>query len=461
MKKINFKNHWMRKATALLMVVVLLSSCEQKWIDPEINIDPDSPGDVPISLLLPAIEQAIGFTLLGNDAVRPTNIWMQLMDGVDRQSFTQARYQITPADMDNYWGSMYTDALINAKIMMDKAVEQETPQNEGVAKVLLACSLGIGTDLFGDIPWSDALKGGEGVIQPEFDSQQEVYNTIFDLLSEAINDLGQDDALGILQDVIFDGDADAWIAAAYALTARAHLQLSEVNGDFAAALSAVDNAISSVDGDMLVPFDAANPNPLQQFMQYRTDIRMCQTLLDELEATSDPRIPFYFAEDGNGGYSGSEPTSQNGDASYPGPFLASQTSPTVIISYAEVKFIEAEAAFRSGATGRALTAYQEGVAASLEQVTGAVDADWMADNIDGEGSLTLEKIIMQKRHALVGQLQPFSDWRRTGIPALTLVPGATKTEIPRRLPYGQGELIYNPDNVPAVASVIDPVWWDQ
>jgi hypothetical protein len=234
-----------------------------------------------------------------------------------------------------------------------------------------------------------------------------------------------------------------------------------VNGDFAAALSAVDNAISSVGGDMLVPFNASNNNPLYQFMEQRTDVRMCQTLLDELEATSDPRIPYLFAEDGEGGYSGSAPASQNANASWPGPYLASEDSPVVLISYAEVKFIEAEAAFRSGASARALTAYQAGVAASLEQITGDVDADWMAANIDNESSLTLEKIMMQKRHALVGQIQPFADWRRTGLPALTVVAGATQTAIPRRMPYPQGELIYNPDNVPDIASVLSPVWWDQ
>lgn len=461
MKKINFKTHWMRKVAALMLVAVLISSCDN-WIDTELNVDPDAPGDVPISLLLPAIQQSIGFTVLGNDAVRPTNILMQLMDGVDRQSFTQARYQLLPSDVDNYWGSLYTDALINAQIMLDKAEEQNSPQNMGVAKVLLAYSLGIGTDLFGDIPWSDALKGGEGVIQPQYDTQQDVYNTIFDLLSGAISDLGQDDELGINQDVIYGGDPDAWIAAAYALTARAHLQLSEVNGDFAAALSAVDNAISSVGGDMLVPFDASNNNPLFQFMEQRTDVRMCQTLLDELEATSDPRIPFLFAEDAAGGFSGSEPAGQNADASWPGPYLASAASSVVMISYAEVKFIEAEAALRSGNGNRAVEAYKAGVAASMDMM-GADGADWIAANIENEtaGSITLEKIIMQKRHALVGQLQPFADWRRTGIPDLTVVSGATQNAIPRRMPYPQGELIYNPDNVPDVVSVLSPVWWDQ
>ncbi len=111
---------------------------------------------------------------------------------------------------------------------------------------------------------------------------------------------------------------------------------------------------------------------------------------------------------------------------------------------------------------RAVQAYKDAVAASLNQIAGEVDADWFATVIESEsaGTISLEKIIMQKRIALVGQIQPFSDWRRTGIPSLALVPGATKTEIPRRFPYAQGEIIYNADNVPAVGSIIVPVWWD-
>ncbi len=214
---------------------------------------------------------------------------------------------------------------------------------------------------------------------------------------------------------------------------------------------------------MLVPFEAANPNPLNQFMVERGDIRMCETFLNELNATSDPRISPYFADDADGGISGSPPAGEIEAASPPGAYLASQTTPIVLMSYAELKFIEAEAALSTDAA-RAATAYQEGVTASLAQIAPGVDAtDWLAANIDNEsaGTITLEKIIMQKRIALVGQIQPFSDWRRTGIPAMSLATGATKTEIPKRFPYAQGEIIYNADNVPAVGSIIVPVWWDQ
>ena len=133
------------------------------------------------------------------------------------------------------------------------------------------------------------------------------------------------------------------------------------------------------------------------------------------------------------------------------------------MSYAELKFIEAEAAFMTGDNATAKAAYDEGVTASITKVTGsAPDSAFTADVIDAvtEGNITLEDIIMQKRHATVGQIQPFSDWRRTGIPSLQIANGAVLTGIPRRFPYPQGEIIYNPDNVPDIGSILSPIWWD-
>lgn len=465
MKKRNFKTHWIVKAGAMIMLVAFISSCE-KWIDPELNVDPDLPGDVPMSLLVPAIQQTMGFSLLGNNSVRTTNIWMQFYDGVARQSLTESRYQLTAADVNAVWDNVYTELLMEAKVLAEKAVEEESPHNEGMANVITAYALGVMSDLFGDIPYSDGLKGMEGVLEAEFDTQQEIYNSIFSLLDDGIAKLGQaDDPIGIDGDAIYGGDVDAWIAAAHAIYARAQLQLSKVNGSsaYSGALAHIADAIASNAGDMEVPFESANQNPVYQFMEQRTDIRVCQTFLDELSATSDPRIPFYLAENEDGELVGCVLGSQNESASWPGDYMAAEDASVVLMSYAEVKFIEAEALLQTGDSDGAATAYNAGVLASLEKVTGTADQDWMdANNVSKTGaSITLTDIIMQKRAALVGQIQPFSDWRRTGIPTLTMAPSATKTEIPRRFPYSQDETIYNPDNVPSIGSIIDPVWWDQ
>jgi len=463
MKKLSFITHRVLKAGLISALAAFISSCG--WIDTELNVNPDEPGDVPMSLLVPGIQQNMGFILMGNNSVRTTNMWMQLYDGVSRQSHSEARYQLTPADVNNYWQSLYTEELMNAKILTDKAVEEGSPHNEGLGKILTAYSLAVATDLFGDIPYSDALKGAEGVMQAKYDTQEQIYNTIFSLLDDAIAKLGAaEEPVGIEGDVIYGGDAAAWINAARAIKARAELQLSKQNGTTAYnnALALVDAFSSSAD-DMEVPFETANPNPVFQFMQDRTDIRICQTWLDELESTNDPRIPFYVALDENGEYTGSEAGAENEAASYLGDYMAGNTAPVVLMSYAELKFIEAEAALMTGDADRAATAYKAGVAASVAKVTGAANQEWLDANIETEtgGTITLEKIIMQKRHALVGQVQPFSDWRRTGIPTLSLVIGATTTEVPRRFPYSQEEIIYNPDNVPSYGTITNRVWWDQ
>ena len=189
---------------------------------------------------------------------------------------------------------------------------------------------------------------------------------------------------------------------------------------------------------------------------------MCQSFIDEREPTTDPRLPYLVAETEDGSIYGSVPGGQDETASWPGDYLAAPDAPVVLMSYAEVKFIEAEALLASDPAGAA-EAFNEAVLASVTKITGEDGTEWMdANNITASaGNITLENIIMQKRIALAGQIQPFSDWRRTGIPELEMSIGATKTEIPRRFPYSQDEMIYNPDNVPSIGSIIDPVWWDE
>lgn len=471
MKKFNINTLKSLKVAALIVIAVFMTSCE-KWIDTDLNVDPDSPSVVPNSLLLPTIQQSLGFHLSGNNAVRTTNIWMQMIDGTSRQSFTEARYQLTAADVNTLWGSVYTEVLMNGKILINQAEEQGSPYNAGIAKVLVAYTLGTLTDLYGDIPYSDALNGESNVTTPQYDSQQEIYNSIFTLLDAAIVDLSKDETenlIAVQSDVIYGGDIASWIAAANAIKARHTLQLSKKNGAsaYTDALALVGSAIASNAGDMEVPWETANANPIYQFMDQRTDVRMCATLIDPMLAINDPRLPYYSSDlDVNGdvvGYVGSSPGSANEAASMLGSYIAAADAPSVLISFAEMKFIEAEAAFQTGDKDAAVAAYIAGAEASVSKVTGGADNEtWLDANIRSAtaGSLTLEQIMMQKYYALYAQNQVYADWRRTGFPVLGLAAGATQTEIPRRFPYPQDEKIYNP-NTPAVASILVPVWWDE
>jgi len=401
--------------------------------------------------------------------VRTTNMWMQIFDHVGRSVFGGgASYWLTDSDVNYIWRSIYTNQLINAKHLIEIAEKKQSPYNAAVGQILTAYILGITTDLWDDIPYLDALREYEIMRKPVYDTQEQIYASIDSLLDKAFFNLNLDASKNLIDiegDVFYNGDPAAWLKAARAIKARHKLQLSRQKGtaSYTDALELTDAFKSNAD-NMRCPFSASNQNPLFQFMEQRSgDLVMCSTLLNEMEANSDPRIPFYYGDDADGGISGSDPGSENFNASVPGEYLAGQTSPTYLMSYAELKFIEAEAAWQTGDSSRAVIAYKDAVAASVLEVTGDANTSWLDTyiNIENAGTMTLEKIIMQKRHALVGQLQPYSDWRRTGLPELLPEPGARHPAIPQRFPYPQDEILYNKDNVPDIGSIIEPVWWAQ
>ncbi len=444
----------------LIGIVIILSfsllGCE-KWIDPDINIDPDRPSDVPMEYLVPSIQASMGYVIGGNTAVRTSNIWMQFFDGVDRQSLTEGRYQLNSADVNDLWENLYAQAMMDCQDLIIKAGEKSSPHYAGLAKVCMASCLGTLTNFMGDMPYSEAFLGGTGALQPAYESQQVIYGHIDQLLSEALTDLSsQDNAVALASDLIYDGDVSLWIKAANGLRARYKLFL----GEYSAALGYVGNSFATNDDDFQMPFQnsTAGANPIYQFMRDRTDIRMSSTFVNKLIDTQDPRLPFYVALDIFGAYSGSVPGSENSAASHPGTFVAAADAPVQLANYVEMNFIKAECLFQTADADAALTAYQDAITESLLKVTGELDSTYMADYVDNETtvSLTLQKIIEQKYLALYGTVIPYDDWRRTGFPELVDVIGATKAT-PVRFPYPQSEITYN-SNCPVGVNLSDKLW---
>lgn len=451
------------KVLGLAFVFVLvLSSCE-KWIDTDLNIDPDAPADVPMNLMLPAIQQSMGYNMTGNDIVRVTGMWMQQFDGVVRQSLNQAQYTLLPADINNMWTSMYTEIFMNSIVLIDKAENtegKESPHNAGVAKTIMATTLGIATDVFGAMPYSEAFMGNENALTPIYDTQEQIYATLNSTLDDAIADLSSTSNLvNIGGDVIYGGDAAKWLKAAYSIKARHALQMSAKNGAsaYTAALALVANGFASNADDYEVPWEASNKNPFYQFMDERTDIRMGATMVDLMKLNDDPRIPFFCELAADDVYRGSIIGSLDESASYLGSYIAGKSASSVIMSYAELKFIEAEALFMTG--GDAQAAYEAAVAASVLRVTGDANADWLDANINGV-TITLELIMTQKYIATFGTNQAYSDYRRVGLPVITPHPYGVLPALPTRFPYAQSEINYNTANVPSV-QISDKLWWDQ
>ena len=444
----------------ILAVALIFSGCK-KWIDTDLNIDPDQPADVPMSLLLPSIEASSAYTIGGNTAVRTSNIWMQFFDGVDRQSLTEGRYQINSADVNDLWENCYAQSMMDCKNLIIKAEEKESPYFDGIAKVMLALNLGTLTDFYGDLPYTEAFKGAEANLSPVYDTQESIYTSIDGLLAEAIADFGAaDNAVDPgSEDLIYGGDISMWTKAAYALRAR----YAFYKGDNVNALTYIGNSFL---GDTLsrhydkfnMAFESgSNQNPIYQFMRDRTDIRMGSTFMNMLINNADPRLPFYAATDVSGSYSGSDPGSENALASKPGIYNADEASPVLFSSYAEMKFIEAEIKLNTS-PDEALTAFKFGVMASVDDVAGR-DQLWLDTTILNVtvSDLDLEMIITEKYKAMYSTVIPYDDYRRTGFPVLQTVLGATAAAVPNRFPYPQSEITYNP-NTPSAVPLTTKLW---
>jgi len=459
----------------ILISVITLTSCK-KWIDTDINVDPNNPTDVPISLLLPSVQSEMAYTLMGNDGVRITNMWLQYFNGSSRQSLTQGRYVWKSSDVNNLWGSAYQSNLMDLKQMMDKAEANNSPHYAGVAKVLTAWDLGYLTDLFGDIPYSDAFQGN-AQLTPKYDTQETIYATIQSLLDAAITDLAATESVESPgdEDIFYGGNLSNWTKLAWSLKARYALNLSAVNGNqaYTDALTYAANGFTSNADNMQFTFTASAKSPLFQFMDQRGDITMASTFIDMLNADADNRILEYSA-DGAASVGGEPGTNEEEGISAPGDFVAADVATVYLMTYHELKFIEAEANFELGNVSTADTAYLDGAVASnlLVLAQSYFDANGVALTPDiiktwpwygtinvGDGSIDLETIMKQKYIADFGTVQTYSDWRRTGYPVL--LPAANTTaDIPRRFPYPQDELDYNTSNVPSV-TLSDNVWWNQ
>ena len=183
---------------------------------------------------------------------------------------------------------------------------------------------------------------------------------------------------------------------------------------------------------------------------------------DILNAINDPRLPFYCTKDAADGYTGTALGTFSTASSNIGTYFASANSNSPLVTYAELKFIEAEAALRASNAPRAATAYNDAVIAHITHVTGAApSAAYVASQASATAAnVSLEAIMTHKYVALFTQVEAYNDWRRTRLPALTPNPDpdANVAQIPQRLPTPSDERLYNTSAV-ITSDILKPVWW--
>jgi len=350
------------------------------------------------------------------------NMFIQQVEGVERQWESFNRYDIQPVRYNQSWQQLYENVFVELRVVSQKAEEDELNHYLGVAKTLEAFALMMATDVWGDVPYTDAGLG-DANNNPAYDSQSAV--------------------LYPSDDVLYEGDIDSWKLAAHGILARYYLHL----GDNANALAEAKLSIADRSQNFGYKYPGAgNDAPWAGFndtrqgdLEFHPTMRGIMTGLNDtdrlavIDLTFDPDHP-YLSPD------------QRVD----------------LLTYRELQFIIAET---STDPAEKYAAYQSGIRASFEEL-GLGDTEYntyfaQALIDPGVGGLTLESIMTQKYIGLFVQPEAFSDWRRTGIPNLTAVPEATSNVIVRRWFYPENEYLFN-ENAPARDSdlLFQRVDWD-
>jgi len=398
------------------------------------------------------------------DFTRFQLIWMQQLAGVRGIPGDADRYLVLPDRLDQSWGVFFSYILAPLRENTIDASTLEARKHAGILNILQAYSLGLMIDTWGDIPYWETLSFGSFVQFPRYELQRDLLREIFLLIDTGIANLRHTEspAVASVSDPFFGGDTDRWVRAANALRLRYLLRVSHQRQSYtgvADQFAGLDLMRNNSD-DLLYNFTAASAPPNPHF-DYETRVRNTRVgahFANMLHATGDPRLPRLIALNIKNLRIGSAPGERNLEASHIGPALASQTSPIVLISFAEQKFIEAEFYLRNNQQALADAAFREAVEASLTFFN-ARNSAWEQTHAQIT-NVTLQQIIEAKYVALFLQPEVWSDFRRTGFPALTPFLPQTN-QIPRRMLYPQNELDNNPDKVPKNVTIFSRVWWDR
>jgi hypothetical protein len=384
-----------------------------------------------------------------------------------------ASYIITENDITNEWNTIYGTTLMNG-YLINRDFAAKYPYYNGIGQVLTAINLGYATDMWGDVPYDDAFKAEQGNRAPKYNTQEEIYQRLQTILDAAIVNLKKPTSSNISvpdkDDFIFNGKTEKWIKVAYLLKARYALRLTEVDANAAQKalnyITAAGMSSNNDDANTFFPGTSTGLNQWYAFENQRANyLKTGKFFVDYLTTTDDPRKTYAIAseldEDGNptGVYSGNSPEDQESTGtSYIGPAFASKSSNIGIVTYAEAKFIEAEAKFRLSDPAGAKTALEEGIKASVLKTTGTAATDAFITSVTG--TVDLENIIQQKYVALFLTMEPYNDYRRTGFPALVPNQDSASKVIPVRLPTSVEERNTNP-NATVVSNTTTKVWWDK
>lgn len=470
--------------TAILCVGTLVVSCTDNF--EEINSNPNAPEQVSANLLVSTVTSEITRQLT-QEGYSDGNTITQLMAKNNFPGFSQ--FDWGDQGMWNFFYNYLPE--INDILEISRAEGSQNATNEGIALTMRALCFANLTDLYGHVPFSEAIAGKtEGIFTPKYDDQETVYNGVLQDLADADAALAKGEAIsGSTGDVIYGGDASKWRKLANSLRLRYLMRISK-RRDVSAEMQAIVNAgnfINSNEDNAVLAYSGTSnidswPESTGRIGGF-DEKSLCTTLLGYFERFNDPRLDIWFDQNSDGEWVGI-PIGLNQDnaRAYDDQFSPSRldvelfyfsrtAAQAFIMKNSEVQFILAEAAERGFITGNAQDYYNEGIRASLSYwgvSDETIEAYLQEPEVVYNGSLEL--LLTQKTIALWNvDYQGWMDYRRTGIPTLeTGQDDLNGGRYPVRFLYPASEQTLNGDNYNAAVQAMGgegdnintPGWWE-
>lgn len=486
-----------------LAVIIGFAACKKKLLD--INQNPNSASYSTPQLTMPvALERAARYA---NTSYVSLGFWVgyyATSSGFAKPVETYT-YDITSSFMAGVYDNLYNN-LEDIDYVEQAAKTEKLPVYEAIAKVMKAYDFQQLVDLWGKVPYSQALLGSKE-LSPQYDDGQAIYEDLVKKIDTAIvlfkspaapvsiNSSVDAQKILLFGSLIKSSGSDAfltqWIKLSNTLKLKLLVQQSQMQGRDAYIKQ---NLAGLTSADFLGLGDDALVNPgyttatAQLNPWYGYFYKSYQSSGDNFNSTvasdyainayqsaSDPRISYFYTIDASDSvFKGSVFGDPSGTpkASKIGAPSLNATGNAIIFTAAESLFLQAEAAQRGYITGDAQTLYQNAILASF-QYTGkasAYDAYISQSNADVQWSLAPDKIkliITQKWYAMNGidVLAAYNDFRRTGFPNTPLSTDAnSKGKIPVRLFYPQRETLLNTANVLAAGNIdvfSSKIFWNQ
>lgn len=459
----------------------LLIGCTKDF--EEINRNPNAPENITPDFLLTNVITVAADRNAYEQGFRLANYLAQFAASVEFERID--RYEM--GSNSSYWNAVY--GLLNDI----ESMKRVNGSNEAYAAVgdIMRCHLFSQlTDMWGDVPYTEALKANQGNYTPVYDAQEDIYTDpqtgILATLENAAATLSATNN-SIKGDVMFNNDLQKWVRFANSLQVRYLMRISKRENVNTRLQALVDGGMlmqSNAD-NAVVPYLAVAPNQFPMSIAglgLYQEHRMTRTVDSILTLWDDPRVAVLYNPNGNGDYEGlqnglsRETIDQRGidlnTISLFGSIFRDVPNGVdgQFMQYAELEFALAEAAESGLITATAATRYRAAVEASFEYYDVTVPADYFTRTaIDLTAGNAREKILTQKWLALINcGHEAWFNVRRTGIPALTAGPdNLNEGMYPVRYLYPESEQATNSVNYSAAAARIggdninSKCWWEQ